>query len=243
MLFAPLAVSSPPQEKYASPSPGPKRFDVASFKRLEGTPLRKLNTTSTSLTMDGIYGIRIMMWAYGLEDFQIIGPSWLSDIFYRIDARTESPATEEQLRVMLQSLLADRLGLLAHWETRQMTLDVIRISAAGLHDIAPSSETAEHIKIQGGLRIYTGFRFEDMAELLSSVALPTIDLTGVPDRFDFSLDLDKYLVAAPGTPRTQAYALALRSAAEHEIGLTFQHERTPVKVLVIDHLDKTPTAD
>src|SRR5579863_1961855 len=53
--------------------------------------------------------------AYGVKDFQIVGPDWLNDdsetTRFTIDATMPPDTTKEQLRLMLQSLLADRFKL------------------------------------------------------------------------------------------------------------------------------------
>jgi hypothetical protein len=46
-------------------------------------------------------------WAYEIQIPQVAGPSWMDTERFDIDARSESTAGEEQLRLMLQKLLAD----------------------------------------------------------------------------------------------------------------------------------------
>lgn len=44
---------------------------------------------------------------------------WVRNSSYDIDARAPSPASKDQMRMMMQSLLEDRFKLKVHWETRQ----------------------------------------------------------------------------------------------------------------------------
>jgi uncharacterized protein (TIGR03435 family) len=79
---------------------------MASDRRLHGTPLG--------------YCIR---GAYGVQPYQIAGPSWMdppTDGHFDIDAKAASPAQEAQLKLMLQELPADRLKLAMHREKRDM---------------------------------------------------------------------------------------------------------------------------
>ena len=46
-------------------------------------------------------------------------PDWVRNTTYDIEARAPGPATRDQMRLMMQGLLADRFKLAAHWETRQ----------------------------------------------------------------------------------------------------------------------------
>lgn len=67
--------------------------------------------------------------AYGVSRFQIDGgPSWVRSDQYAIEARAAADATPEDLRAMLQALLADRFDLVLRRETR--TLPVYELVAA-----------------------------------------------------------------------------------------------------------------
>jgi uncharacterized protein (TIGR03435 family) len=57
--------------------------------------------------------------AYGVREFQIVGePSWVNDERYDVEARAEGIASFNQMRPMLQALLADRFKLAVRRETR-----------------------------------------------------------------------------------------------------------------------------
>ena len=57
---------------------------------------------------------------YPYEGKVIIGPTWINSEFFDIDAKAESPTTEAQLKLMLQTLLAERFKLKLHRENREM---------------------------------------------------------------------------------------------------------------------------
>jgi uncharacterized protein (TIGR03435 family) len=50
----------------------------------------------------------------------ISGPDWINSTIYNIDAKAEGPASEAQLRKMLQTLLAERFQLKLHTENKEM---------------------------------------------------------------------------------------------------------------------------
>lgn len=52
-------------------------------------------------------------------------PDWLRTTHYDIEARAPGPATKDQMRLMMQSLLEDRFKLRAHWETRRAPVLVL----------------------------------------------------------------------------------------------------------------------
>src|SRR4029077_1098134 len=57
--------------------------------------------------------------AYVVKNFQISAPSQLTNERYDIVAKSTGPASEDQLREMLQGLLADRFQLKLHRETKE----------------------------------------------------------------------------------------------------------------------------
>src|SRR5215475_7372993 len=57
---------------------------------------------------------------YPYEGKVVIGPSWINSEIFDIEAKAESPATEAQLKLMLQTLLAERFRLKLHREEREM---------------------------------------------------------------------------------------------------------------------------
>jgi uncharacterized protein (TIGR03435 family) len=52
------------------------------------------------------------------EGLQLHVPQWVKDDRYDIEARAPEPATKDQLRLMMQNLLAERFKLQVHWDTR-----------------------------------------------------------------------------------------------------------------------------
>jgi uncharacterized protein (TIGR03435 family) len=57
--------------------------------------------------------------AYNLKPYQISGgPEWIRSVHYDINATANVGSNRQQMRIMLQSLLADRFKLKAHRETR-----------------------------------------------------------------------------------------------------------------------------
>ncbi|HEY6340986.1 MAG TPA: TIGR03435 family protein [Bryobacteraceae bacterium] len=76
--------------------------------------------------------LRTLLWAaYGVTDFQISGPAWLASELYDILANVPQGASEEQVAVMLQNLLADRFQLILHHEKRDLAVYVLVIGDGG----------------------------------------------------------------------------------------------------------------
>src|SRR6185503_16449909 len=71
--------------------------------------------------------------AYNVSSFQVAGgPSWVAVDRYEIHATATANATPDQMRGMLQSLLADRFKLALRRETRTMPVYELVVANAGL---------------------------------------------------------------------------------------------------------------
>ena len=75
--------------------------------------------------------------AYKLTDGQIEilqanAPKWIATARFDIEAKSENPnPTKDQMRLMMQSLLAERFGLMVHTETRQLPVLALVLAKPG----------------------------------------------------------------------------------------------------------------
>ena len=69
--------------------------------------------------------------AYNLKEYQVMGPDWMSTVALDIEATMRSGATNEQLRIMLQNLLADRFKLTFHWGSKDLPAYSILVARGG----------------------------------------------------------------------------------------------------------------
>jgi uncharacterized protein (TIGR03435 family) len=111
------------------------RFDVASIKAGgEYDPHaynRKHGGPGTSdpdrITFSQMSLNFLILMAYGLQNrAQIAGPAWMgeSDRFFTVTATMPPDTTPEQLQLMLQDRLAERLHLAVHHETKNLPATV-----------------------------------------------------------------------------------------------------------------------
>ena len=89
----------------------------------------------------------------------------------------------------------------------------------------------------------------DLAHYLSlSLERPVIDVTGLAGDYDIMLDYVKEPVPPPCPPLcTDPPPLAagptLLKAVESQLGLKLESKKGRIDVLVIDHIEKVPTAN
>src|SRR3954471_13875575 len=84
-----------------------------------------------SLTMRGISFRAAVAWANDVKEFQVNGPSWIDEARYDIVAKSAGPASPEELRLMLRTLLAERCKLVSHRQTKEMSAWIVTVAKNG----------------------------------------------------------------------------------------------------------------
>lgn len=105
---------------------GKMSFDVASVKRSKPS----VPWSADKYPGDGsLYSANAPLMYYVAFAYKLRGytldslmsqlPKWVTQDMFEVQARAASTSTEDQMRLMMQSLLADRFKLAAHWEKRK----------------------------------------------------------------------------------------------------------------------------
>jgi uncharacterized protein (TIGR03435 family) len=175
----------------------------------------------------------------------VSGPDWLGAGFealtaprYDILAKAPPDTPVAQLRLMLQTLLAERFHLALHRETRVVPSFVLVFVKKSplLHPV----ESANAEPDVGGKGIVLNWRNTSMAEfaeLISSpLGMPVVDMTHLAGRFDFDIAAPGYYSPVASLEDAQ-YALA---DSVRQLGLKLQRRKLPLEMLVVDHVEKTP---
>jgi uncharacterized protein (TIGR03435 family) len=69
--------------------------------------------------------------AYGVQQYQVIAPDWLGRSRWDIAATLRDGTTNEQFRIMLRNLLADRFGVKLHHEVRDFPDEELVVAKGG----------------------------------------------------------------------------------------------------------------
>jgi len=228
-------------------------FDVATIKpskpgtpgkafRMNGRQFSTLNTTVNDL----------LTFAYGIHVRQITGgPAWLETEKYDLLATpdVEGQPNHDQLRGMVQKLLADRFHLTFHRDKKELSVYAIVVAKGG-----PKLTKSESDSSLPGL-FFRGLgnlparntTISEFAGLMQSAVLdkPVIDQTGLPGRYDFTLKWtpDEFqfggLGVKPPAPTDSADAPPdLFTAMQQQLGLKLESTKAPAEVLVIDRIEK-----
>src|SRR3954463_16355618 len=67
--------------------------------------------TPTTLHMRDVTIDTCIKWAYDVQEAQVTGPDSLRSERYDIQAKADAPTTDEQMRLMLRQVLAERFKL------------------------------------------------------------------------------------------------------------------------------------
>jgi uncharacterized protein (TIGR03435 family) len=192
------------------------------------------------------------MWAFKIGRSQVSNPEAAMAVSDRFDiiAKAPGPAKTDEMRVMLQGLLAERFKMATHRETKEITAYVL-VEAKGGHKMKVS-EAADGRGVrpvqQEGRTALTGqsATLDQLAMYLSGpLRTPVIDMTGLKGRYDFEFDLTSFGVNAPPEPgeAPRDPVAILQAALPKQLGLKLESRKMPVELLVIDHIEKAPVAN
>ena len=259
-----MGLMNPARSRAQAQTAAPLSFDVASVKvpldqGVFGTRPRRSPGRFTWTTQLAY----LIGYAYRLEWDRISGasgtiPGWGG--IYEVAATMSPKATEDQIRLMMRSLLSDRFKMVSHFETKNAdgwALSVAKngpkIHEAKEEDPAPPFPDWErgrpddraawdgtifaHLPAAGVVAVIG--RRVSMLQLCDnlerSLGTAVWDETGMKGNYYLAF---RYLTEdAP----LDADAPPLNAALQGSLGLKIEKRKGPVEMLVIDHIEKTPT--
>jgi uncharacterized protein (TIGR03435 family) len=226
---------------------GQQQFDVASIRlsspevgrqyTISPTPAG-LRATDMSLTM-------LILWAYRLNDYQLIGaPAWAADHY---DIAAKPGASSADLRLMMQHLLTDRFKLRVHQESRVWTEYALKMDKGGSKMKAPADAkcTAGPGSPDNpcGRLAWSGNhlhgRSAPMTMLVFALAQqaghPVVDETGLQGPFDMEM---RWTPENARQPLPDDAPPSIFTALQRQMGLKLEARKGAVQVLVIDHVER-----
>lgn len=235
----------------------PTTYDVSTVKLSTRTGNgMMLNWSHAQLKAENVTVSWILTAAFDVRRDQLSGqPDWAKEQHYDINAKLldADPATidkmsEDQHRALLLALLVERFGLKYHVETKEMATYDLLPSKGGLK-MTPAANSGDKTKQVNGMcsgcfrwgnSVVAGhdMPMDTFARLLASQLERTAnDRTGYDGKFDIDLKWAPDLGTKPASDE-DASLPPLTQALEEQLGLHLQPSRGPVKIYVIDHLDK-----
>ena len=169
----------------------------------------------------------LLTFAYNMQSYQIEGPEWLNIDMFDVTATLPLGATRDQMRVMVQNLLAERFGMRAHRDRKEMPSYVLTVSKGGprMKLSGPENQAAAEarrgpppmgkdgfpeiaafgkgvlIQFRRGAAKLTCNRCSIPVlteQLAQQLDKPVTDSTGLTDTYDFTLVYEPEFRAGPG---------------------------------------------
>jgi len=219
-------------------------FEVATFKVSPtvplGTPIGiNLGTfRNGTLTMTNVTLAECLQFAYTLvSQDQVIGADWIKSRETRFDivAKAAADTPIDGARVMLRSLLADRLKLATRTEQRPFSFVALVQSKSGAKLLPGKESTGTPGSGSPGLITGVQMPISVLVSLLSRFEGQLfVDRTGLTGRYQIKLEW-----APDNDPNRNGRSLA--EALEEQLGLRMDRRREPLDVVIVERADRVPT--
>jgi bla regulator protein blaR1 len=185
-------------------------------------------------------------------------PKWAAADFFDVEARAESRnPSKDQMRLMVQSLLADRFKLAVHFEDRQapaLAMSLVKPGRVGPKlrphadgpacddsavppDVFPSICDSYQMRANPDGTRMAGARNTTMASLVSALPLlgrlgrVVVDKTGLSGKFDFTIGWSP----EPGADDSQGPTFL--EALRDQLGMKMESTQASIQTLIVDHIE------
>jgi uncharacterized protein (TIGR03435 family) len=177
---------------------------------------------TTTLRADGVTLKVALATAYGIPAVRVVGPPWLNETRYSLNA-VVGVDESEAFRPLLQQELNKRLGLETHVEVRPFEVFVLTATDTPRLERAPVSGPSTWIS-KHDVRMRDGSMADLASALQGILGRPVIDQTGIAGSYNMEFDW--------GEDRVGSVTAALRD----RFGLRLMPETRDMDALVVDRI-------
>lgn len=215
-------------------------FEVASVRQVPAghgyfsiSPWGEARFTAKNVTMKVLIEL-----AFDVTGDQISGKNvgWIDSGLYDIDAKPEgnAPLSYEQLKPLLRQLLVQRFKLTVHYEQKDVKGYALVVAKGGSKLATGKEATAIGYILQDGIRSPSISMKALAAMLAHPLGRPVMNKTDIAGNYDIKLSF------APDGSTDSPYP-SIFTAVQEQLGLKLEPQKIPVEMLVIDHLEQTPS--
>jgi uncharacterized protein (TIGR03435 family) len=239
------------------PTSAKPEFTVATIKPSRpdaprgGYGFRGQDVTTTNVTVNWMIKL-----AYNMHAHQITGgPAWLDSAKYDMVGRPDTPGqpSRDQMKLMIQKLLADRFQLKFHIEKRELPVYAMVVPKTGTKITVSAGDPNAFPGIgfgQGpGVLSLVGRNttLDGVANALQSNIMdkPVVNQTGLTGRYDFLLkftpdpsQVTNFGGLAPGNAADLDAPPDIFSAFQQQLGLKLESTKAFVDVIVIEKIER-----
>jgi uncharacterized protein (TIGR03435 family) len=248
-----LAAAARGQQPPARPA-----FEVADIRPTDRTfdlKAKPLLLPGGRTEFRGITVRSLIATAYGVQENMIAGaPKWTENSRFDIVAKGAPNSDVPTLRLMLQSLLADRFKLASHSEDKVMSAYALTVGKrpSKLREASGGVQGCSWLESKDAAARRRECHNMTMTELAKQlpgwggigIELPVVDQTGLQGAYDFQLEVGftGFLKKAGGSSDAEIKIQNFDSgptifAALEQIGLKLETRRMPIPVMVVDHVE------
>lgn len=230
------------------PAAAPARpaYEVASIKpNNSGSGGSSSNGSKGQIVFTNRSLKRLIARAYNVQLFQVVGPDWTEKLHFDIVARYPPDTKDDDRPLMLRTLLEDRFKLSVHKESKELPGYALVVAKGGfkLRPVEPGGSTTH----SNGQRVQnltaTKTSMAALADLLArSLGETVVDRTGIRGVYNFELHWSTDDAQSPGD-NDVSEAPSLFTALQETLGLRLQREKVPSEIIVVDHVERVPTAN
>jgi uncharacterized protein (TIGR03435 family) len=209
--------------------------------RVTNTPMKRLITEAWHVRPDAISG----------------GPGWLDSDRFDVIAKATPTSSEDDLRLMLQSLLAERFKLAVHKEEKVTAVYALSVGKTGFKGKVAEPAKPGEARCGQGVgppeqmhRVCPHITMAELAETLPIMApryvnVPVVDQTGLKGSYELKLDWTP-MAAPDGTREGDAPTIETAGGftvfdAVAKLGLKLEKAKLPVPIIVVDRIERIPT--
>ncbi len=275
LALAAILIGSAAHAQLLHPSPAMPSFSVAGIRpsNPNDTDPPHVTNTADSYRAERISLKDVLAYAFalGYEGELVNAPTWVTQSHYNIEAKLDNDQMsslrklspndrDEQMRLMMQSVLADRFHLTYHFELRRLPVYELEVAKTGLKCHAdpsappaiadptrprfrwytapappPPARDAPPQTVQPTLKVRTrGWPFWLLVSWIGHQpelnGRPVLDKTGIETPYDCQMTWSH-----DGSVENGEFFF---SALQNQIGLKLQPAKDPTEVLVIDAIER-----
>ena len=252
-----------PPDTIAKLGATPTEFEVVDIHPSRPDQQEDFDMKNGRIVAKGIALKDLITFAYNVEDDWVRGEKWLETERFDIVAKTAPTESDDTLRVMVQSMLADRFKLKAHREPQPVTVYALTVVKSKLKEADPTSRSTCRQSAADGARVYT-CQNTTMAQLAEKIRQPAggylehpvVDLTGLKGAYDFTVSWtpanrifgggrrgggDAADASAAPVASDRPVGFTIFESFEKQLGLKLATQKHPMPVVVVDSMNRTPT--
>jgi uncharacterized protein (TIGR03435 family) len=174
----------------------------------------------------------LILSAYNIPYWRLTGePTWVDSDAYDIVGTFPPNTSPDTVKLMLQTLFADRFKMTVHRETRDAPVYALVVGKDG-PKLKAAVDGKYSARNNGG---HLELRHASIASfatyLVAAADRPVVAMTGLDGYFDINLDWRPDNASDDQRP-------SIYTAVQEQLGLKLEPRKSPVEFIIIDHIER-----